>query len=440
MTVEDTLISFSLILILLAINAFFVAAEFALVKVRGSRIEDLASSGNRAAKRTVHILHHLEAYLAACQLGITMASLGLGWIGEPAVAAILKPVLVPLNISEDTLHLISFAIGFTIFSSLHIVVGEQVPKTYAIRKAEPVSLLIAYPLHAFYVIFFPLTWALNYASKSILSLLKIREAGHAEILSNDEIRSLIDVSAQLGEMNADKAEMIHNLFRFDERSVERIMVPRMEADILRINQAPDETAEIIRKTRHSRFPVVDGGQDNLVGIILAKDLLTAVLAGKQNPWSDLSEYIRETLVIPETLKISKLFDMMRERQAHMACVLDEYGSFKGLVTLEDLLEEIVGEIADEVDDRDPEFSIIKKGKDWEAHGLSSLSDVERIIGVSVDDAFNANTISGLIMTKLERIPVVGDQIEDNGFKFCVLEVKDRHVERVSIEAVTKGRK
>lgn len=433
MSAENSLLSILLILALLAINAFFVAAEFALVKARGAKIETRAKDGNRAAIKTIHIQKNLEAYLAACQLGITMASLGLGWIGEPAVAALLKPVLIPLSISESTLHLVSFAVGFIVFSSLHIVIGEQVPKTYAIRKAEPVSLLVSYPLHAFFILFYPLNWALNFASRSILSLLKIEEVSHAEVLSNDEIRGLIDDSAQFGDMDEGRAEMFHNLFRFDERSVERVMIPRLEADVLRIDKPAEENAEIIKSTKHSRFPVIDGDLNNLIGMILTKDFLNALLDGEQSPWSELNKYIREPLVIPETLKVSKLFEKMRTERAHMACVVDEYGSFVGLITLEDLIEEIVGEIADEVDDELPEFAILKKGDNWEAHGLAPLADVERVIGYSVDDHFNANTLSGLIMNKLERIPEVGDEIVDNGYKFQVLEVKDRRVERLIIE-------
>lgn len=435
MTVDGSIISLLFIVALLVVNAFFVAAEFALVKARVARIETLASDGSRGAKRTIHIQQNLEAYLAACQLGITMASLGLGWVGEPAVAALLKPILLPLSVSENTLHLISFALGFILFSSLHIVIGEQVPKTYAIRKAEPVSLFVAYPLHAFYLLFYPLNWALNYASGSILSVLKIEEVSHAEVLSNAEILGLIDVSAQYGDIEEDRAEMFHNLFKFDERSVERVMIPRLEADVLRLDKPPEENAFLIKSTKHSRFPVIDGDPNNLVGIILTKDFLNALLDGAQSPWSDLQKYIREPLVIPETLKVSKLFDLMRAERAHMACVVDEYGAFVGLITLEDLLEEIVGEIADEGDDEQPDFAIIEKDGNWEAHGLAPLADVERVVGYSVAYNFNANTLSGLIMTKLERIPVVGDEIFDRDFKFSVLKLKDRHVELVLIERI-----
>ena len=226
---ENAFSNLVLAFFLLAANAFFVAAEFALVKARVFRIESAARSGSRAAKLTVYIQKHIEPYLAACQLGITMASLGLGWVGEPTVSALLTPVLEPLELSEATLHTVAFLVGFLVFSSLHIVVGEQVPKTLAIRKAEPMSLAIAYPLQVVYWMFFPLTWLLNKASGSILRLLRVAEAADGDVLSDAEIRNLVDVSTEHGKMHVDTAEMIHNVFKFDERSVARVMIPRIEA-------------------------------------------------------------------------------------------------------------------------------------------------------------------------------------------------------------------
>lgn len=425
-----------LALVLLALNAFFVAAEFALVKVRGVRIEAMAARNRFAAQKTIDIQRNLESYLAACQLGITMTSLGLGWVGEPTVAAMLKPILEPLGFSDAMLHTISFLVGFTVFSSLHIVVGEQVPKTLAIRKAESTALLIAYPLYYFYVVFYPLTWVLNAASRAILRLMRVEEAGHAEILSNEEIRGLVDVSAEHGEMRDGQADIINSVFRFDERTVARVMIPRMDCHILDIDAPPEETARLIRETKHSRFPVVKNGNEKLIGVLLVKDIVDVLLLGEEEkPWRDLERFCREPLIVPETLKVPRLFDIMRTEHRHIAFVIDEYGAFVGLVTLEDLLEELVGEISDETDSDFSEIEVVEENTLWLAKGLTPLADLERALGYTVDDSFNANTLSGLITNRLERIPVVGDKIDDSGFRFFVEKTKDHRVEQVKIERI-----
>ncbi|MDH3737820.1 MAG: hemolysin family protein [Alphaproteobacteria bacterium] len=419
--------------LLLVANGFYVAAEFALVKAKGFRLESAAEAGSGAARRTVHMQEHIEPYLAACQLGITMASLGLGWVGEPTVSALLTPMLEPLELSPETVHSVGFLVGFLVFSSLHIVVGEQVPKTLAIRKAEPMSLFIAYPLEVSYWIFFPLTWFLNKASRGILRLCGIAEGSHGDVLSDDEIRSLVDVSTEYGEMHIDKAEMIHNVFKFDERSVARVMIPRMEADVLRLDAPVENNLEVMRDRGHSRYPVVEGINEDLLGIVLMVDLTRASFAGVVEPWSDLSKYLREPLVVPETQKVSRLFDLMRQERAHMACIIDEYGTFVGIVTLEDLLEEIVGEIADETDISEQVFPVEEEGDHWIAHGLASLADLERITGFTVPSTYKANTVSGLLMRSLQRIPEPGDILEDQNYRFTVEDIKGRRVQRVRID-------
>lgn len=434
----DSTINLVVVVFLLAANAFFVAAEFALVKACEFRIDHIANEGGIAARLTRDMQGNLESYLAACQLGITMASLGLGWVGEPAVEALLRPLLEPLELSEKTLHTVSFLSGFIIFSSLHIVVGEQVPKTFAIRKPEPVSIWCAIPLRIFYVLFFPLTWTLNWASRAMLRAMGINEAPHMEILSGTEIKGLVTTSAQHGELSEGKAEMIHNVFRFDERSVGRVMIPRVDCDALHLDHSPEKNIAIMKDTRHSRFPVVEGSVETLVGIVLMKDLVDAMLSGVATPWTDLRAYCREPMVIPETLKVSRLFDKMRAARAHMACVVDEYGTFVGVITLEDLIEEIVGDISDETDNDFADFHIEAGETGWSAHGLASLADVERETGLEVADDLNANTLSGLFMSRLERMPKVGDTLVEGGYRLTVDVLKDRHVEKVRIEKDGEG--
>lgn len=430
----DNVSNITAIVLLLAANGFYVAAEFALVKARGFRIEALSSGGSSAAKLTVKIQANLEAYLAACQLGITMASLGLGWVGEPAVAAILEPMFKEMGMSESMIHTTAFIVGFLIFSALHIVVGEQVPKTLAIRKAEPVSLWVAYPLYLSYLLSWPLTRLLNLATNAILSLLKVAEVSHVEVFTGDEIRGLVTTSKEHGEIHESQATMLHNLFEFDHRHVGRIMIPISSAQVLDVALSPDENLEVIRKTAHSRFPLINSdNNDELIGIVLIKDIQRELFSGEAEPWADLEKFRREAMVVPESQRIARLFDLMRIKRAHMACVVDEYGSFIGVVTLEDLLEEIVGEIEDETDDEDSEPGIVKiEDKVWEVDGLVSLADLERATGLEVSDELDAYTLSGLFIQRLSRMAESGDEIIENGFHLQVINHTGRRVGRVRI--------
>jgi magnesium and cobalt exporter, CNNM family len=428
------------VVLLLAANAFFVAAEFALVKAKGFRVEALAAEGSRAAGMTLRIQANLEAYLAACQLGITMASLGLGWVGEPAVAALLEPLFRWAGMPERALHTVAFVTGFLIFSSLHIVVGEQVPKTFAIRKPEPVSVWTAYPLHATYIAVWPLNWLLNRASGAILGLFGVKEASHAEVYSNDELKGMVDTSREHGEIEHDRATMLKNLFELDQRQVGRVMVPRTHVAVLDVDGTAERNLEVIREGSHSRFPVLSSKQeDEIVGLLLVKDVYSALMAGDEQPWGDLQRFAREPMVVPVTQKIPDLFELMRSKRAHMAFVVDEYGKFMGIVTLEDLLEEIVGEIEDETDDTDPKLGIVATGEgQWEAAGLASLGDVERELGMVIPPELDANTLSGLFLIRLERMPQANDEIVEGGYTLRVLDVEDRHVGRVAIQRVGFG--
>ncbi len=425
------------IVLLLLANGFFVAAEFALVKARGFRVDALAADGRMGARLTQKIQRNLEAYLAACQLGITMASLGLGWVGEPAVEALLRPLFHSLELSQKVVHTTSFLIGFVVFSSLHIVIGEQVPKTFAIRKAEPVSLWCAYPLQAFYLLVYPLNWVLNRASGGILALFKVEEATHADVLTDEELRGLISVSKEHGELRGKKAEMLSNLFAFDERTVGRVMIPSGDVYVLDLQSTPQENAEVLRVSGHSRFPLIDGDPSHPIGVVLAKEIYAAVLDGGPSPLERLKEFSRPPLFVPETLRIARLFETMRNKRAHMALVVDEYGEFVGVVTLEDLLEEIVGDIADETDEGPVKYAIEAIDEsNWMAHGLASLADVQRATGLAVPPDLGANTLSGLFMQRLGRMPAAGDQITEQEYRLSVEAMKENRVDQVKLRKLS----
>jgi CBS domain containing-hemolysin-like protein len=422
-----------LIILLLVANAFFVAAEFALVKVRYSRVEILASVGGYLAVLTLKIKNNLEAYLAACQLGITMASLGLGWVGEPFVALLLKPVLIGFDFSPESIHTISFLLGFIIFSSLHIVVGEQVPKTYAIRRPEPVSLWVAFPLHLFYLFAWPLNTLLNLSSRFFLKLLDVKEAGHEDIFSGEEISDIITTSQEHGHIEQDRAQMLRNMFAFDRRTAREVMAPRNHANIINIDHDPDAIKAFVGKTGHSRYPVVQGNADNPIGLLLLKDIFSTQLTDSGDAvWENLVDLVRETLMVPEHIGIGPLFEKMKNERSHMALVIDEYGAFSGIVTMEDLLEEIVGEIDDEQDSAPTAPVLIEIDDGWQTTGLAPLHDIDKFFGTHFSDSVEAATLSGLMMKHLNRMPQEGDIVEEGDYVFTIQSIVGRRVGDVII--------
>jgi len=340
-----------------------------------------------------------------------------------------------MGASDAVVHTASFVIGFLVFSSLHIVVGEQVPKTYAIRQPEPVSVWCAYPLHLSYLAVWPLNWLLNKSSNTILKMMGVQPAGHAEVFTGDELKGLVAASGQHGEIERDHAQMIHNLFEFDQRQVGRVMIPRHSMHCIETKATAEENLRMIRDTEHSRFPVIDSDENgSIVGILLVKDIHRALLDGETEPWRDIPRFSREPLVVPESQRVPKLFELMRSKRAHMAFVVDEYGTFVGAVTLEDLLEEIVGEIEDETDERGSPAPIESTGVDtWEADGLLSLGDLAKVVGLVVPADLDANTLSGLFMDRLARMPQSEDQIEEGGFRLTVKTVLDSRVGAATIE-------
>lgn len=428
-----------IITILLALNAFFVAAEFALVKAHHFRIERLAAGGSRTARMTNTIQKNLEAYLAACQLGITMASLGLGWVGEPAVAALLKPLFLSLGMPESALHMVSFILGFLLFSSLHIVIGEQVPKTFAIRKAESVAMWAAYPLHFAYMVVWPLNWVLNNASRAILSAFNVDEATHGEVFTDEELKGFITDSRAHGSIEEQKADMLRNLFEFDQHDVQRIMIPWHGVAVLDIAKDAQTNRTTVLESGHSRFPLIDSDNGKqIVGVILIKTLYKTILESEseaQDAWGHLEDYCNEPLIVPESQKIAPLFELMREQRNHMSLVVDEYGQLSGIVTLEDLIEEIVGDIEDESDEEpsEPEFVQLDENT-WQVDGLMTIGQLERVLEFELDMDVDANSVSGLLMQRLERMPLAGDQIEESGF---LLSIVDIHGSRVGAVTVTR---
>jgi CBS domain containing-hemolysin-like protein len=407
------------IVLLLAANAFFVAAEFALVRVRGFRIQALAQRGSAVARLTMRMLDDLEAYLAVCQLGITMASLGLGWVGEPAVAALLQPLFRQAGLSATALHTVSFLVGFLLFSSLHIVVGEQVPKTFAIRKAEPMALAVAYPLHAFYLMLFPLNWVLNRASQGILRAFGVQEATHAEVLSSEDLREFIVASRHHGAMRKQEQDMLGGILDLADVEVSEIMTHRKNMETIDADLPAAQVFEQVVASPYSRFPVWRGDPDKIAGVLHSKDLFGAVHRhGRKLEGIEIADLCTPPWFIPDTTPLRKQLVTFRQRRQHLALVVDEYGDLEGLVTLEDIIEEIVGEIADETD-------IKTEGIEPQADGSVLVSgwitvrDLNRHFDWKLPDE-EASTIAGLVIHEAQRIPEVGQSFAFHDFRFEVL--------------------
>ncbi len=423
---------------LLAANAFYVAAEFALVRSRGFRIRAMVEQQRFGARLLSQVMTNIEAYLACCQLGITMASLGLGWVGEPTVAALLTPVLAPLGFSESALHLTAFVTGFLVFSSLHIVIGEQVPKTLAIRQPEPVSQWIVYPLYVSYVLFYPLNWLLNAASRGILRLIGVQEASEHEILTSAEIEGLVGQSAEYGTIESGEAEYLQNVFRFGDLAVSDVMVHRTSMVMANADLPSDELIREVLASEYTRIPLWREKPENIVGVLHAKDLLRAIReADGDTSKVDVAGISRSPWFVPDMRSISEQLKAFRRRKTHFALVVDEYGEVQGLVTLEDILEEIVGDISDE---HDVEVAGVRPQSDGSVivEGSVPIRDLNRAMEWRLPDE-EATTVAGLVIHEARSIPERGQNFTFHGFRFRVLRRERNRITLLRIQPVPDER-
>ena len=433
---NSAVVNLLIALLLLAANAFYVAAEFALVKSRGFRVKAMAEQNRFGARLLMTMMDDVESYLACCQLGITMASLGLGWVGEPTVAALLKPVLEPLGMPASALHFTSFIAGFLIFSSLHIVVGEQVPKTLAIREPVPVSQWIAYPLYVSYLVFYPLNWLLNTASRAILRMLGVKESSQHEILTDSEIEGLVGESAEHGKIESGEAEYIQNVFRFGDLAVSDVMVHRTKMISVNVDGPRDAVIESILDTEYTRIPLWREKPENIVGVLHAKDLLRAIRAADGDTSKvDVGAIARPPWFVPEMRPLSEQLKAFRRRKTHFALVVDEYGEVEGMVTLEDILEEIVGDISDEHDvavagvRAQPDGSVV-------VDGSVPIRDLNRAMDWHLPDE-EATTIAGLVIHEARSIPDRGQSFTFHGFRFRVLRRERNRITALRIVPVPR---
>lgn len=429
-------------LFFVALNGFFVAAEFALVKVRGSRIEQLAREGSRAAPTVQHILRHLDLYLSACQLGITLASLILGALGEPAVSVLLIAAAEAMGFSVDPesswVPIISIALAFTVITMLHMTVGEQAPKMWALRRAEGTSLWTGPILRVFAFVFGPFIMAINWISNGMLRMAGLpADLGHESSHSAEEIRSIVSLSARSGHISDHSFELTENVFRMIELEVRHIIVPRVEILFLSLEHTLEENLEHIRTSGHSRFALCEVGLDTIVGMIHAKDVLNAMIRGET---PNLRELTREPIFVPDTMSLSNFLLELQSKRQHCAIVLDEHGTTIGLAFREDALEEVVGPLGDEFDDEERDYAEVGKGV-YEIRGRMSLPEVEDRLGFELpeDEREEQDTIGGHVTARLGRLPRKGDEVPVGPYLATVIDVSRRRVQRLRmVEQTERG--
>jgi CBS domain containing-hemolysin-like protein len=424
-------IKFLIIALLIAVSAFFVATEFAIVKMRPSRLDQLISEGNKRARLARYIYNHLNAYLSACQLGITISSLGLGWLGESTVEAALHPLFDMLAIPSSAVTILSFIIAFVFITFLHVVVGELVPKTLAIDKTEAVALAVARPLHYFYKVMFPFIWLLNESSVLISKLFGLEPASEHEIAhTEEELRIIVGESYKSGEINQSEFRYVNKIFDFDERMAKEIMIPRTEIVTVDVGSDISGLSDIMKNERYTRYPVIDGDKDHIIGVLNLKEILSAYVEHESGQPFPVDPYVKPIIRVIETIPIKELLIRMQKERSHIAILLDEYGGTSGLVTVEDIVEEIVGDIRDEFDaDEIPEIRKIKDGH-YIVDAKLLIDEVNNILGTDLEED-EVDTIGGWFLTQNYEVEV-GDEIEYGGFIFRVKEAEPHHIEYLEI--------
>lgn len=411
------------------LNAFFVLSEFAIVKIRKSKLEELSKDGVKNAKMAYEITNSLDSYLSATQLGITISSLALGWIGEPAVAMLIeKPINSIFETNATVIHSISFIISFTFITLLHVVLGELVPKSVAIATPEKSVLFVAKPLHAFWVIFKPFIAVFDFLAGGILKLIGIRPAGENEIAhSEEEIKIIVAESLKGGVLDSIETQIIKNAVDFSDTVAKEIMTPRKQMVCLNAQKSYEENYKKVIESKYTRFPYIDGSKDSVLGMIHIRDIL-------QSDKKDFNKIVRRILIVPENSSIASILSMMNKERISAALVIDEYGGTSGLITMEDIIEEVLGDINDEHDESEVKFKSIKDGI-YELVGTYEIEDFEEITGVNFDDDIEEITIGGYVFNLIGRLPKAGDKTEDENFIYEVLKMDGNIIQ--TLKAIKK---
>lgn len=414
-----------LIVLLVLLNGFFVSVEYAMVKVRSGRIDTLIEEGSKKAVNARSIVSNLEGYLSACQLGITLASLALGWLGQPAIADLIGPLFVSIGLGVTTVNVVSLIIALMFITILHIVLGELAPKTIAVNKAESVLLLTAGPMNVFYKIMYPVIWIVNGLARGLLRIFRLAPASELGTAhTEEEIRIIMQESNKSGLIDNTEMALVDNIFEFVDTMAREIMIPRTEMICLNNHLTAEENLEIAFDGMRTRYPVCDGDKDHILGFIHIKDLI------KDRPQS-YQKLIRPILTVPESIQISALLKVMQRAKTQIAILIDEYGGTSGMVTLEDIMEEIVGEIQDEFDEERP--GVEKLGEDeYSIDGLMLIEEINDLLGLRMDTE-DYDTIGGWLYSKLEvNPPQKGQSVEFDDHIFIVEETENKRISRIKL--------
>lgn len=416
-----------LFVLLLVMTAFFVATEFAIIRMRSSRVNQMVAEGMKNAKAVAKVTSKLDGYLSACQLGITITALGLGWLGEPTVELILHPIFGRLNITGDLSDVLSFVISFLIVTYLHVVLGELAPKTLAIIKSEEVSQWTAPIIVVFYKVMYPFIWLLNGSANGLVRLLGFKPASEHEAHSEEEIRIILSESYESGKINKTEYGYVNRIFAFDERLAREIMVPRTDMICLYLEQSIEENLSIIKKEQYTRFPVAKGSKDNIIGILNTKQFF---LHYDTDRYVDLTLLLQTVMSVPDVMPINKLLRKMQQERVHIAILLDEYGGTAGLITIEDIIEEIVGEIRDEFDaDEVKEIEIIEPQR-YLVNGKALISDWNEAAGTDLESN-EMDSIGGWLFNLKPELPV-GEPWTYGKMTFIIRERDDNRIRKIEI--------
>lgn len=423
-----TILNLGLLVLLLALTAFFVGSEFAVVKIRMSRLDQLIAEGNKKAIIAKKVAIDLDYYLSACQLGITVTALGLGALGKPTVERLMYPLFEFLSVSDAVASASSYAIAFLLVTYLHVVLGEMAPKTLAIEYAEKMSLLLAPPLFWFGKVLKPFIWLLNGAARILLRAFGVQPAGHDQAYSEDELKIVMAQSYEGGELNETELSYMENVFTFDERAAKDIMVPRTELITLDKDMPLEEIVQILDENNYTRYPVTeDGDKDSIIGFVSAKKMLPHIVAGR--PWQ-LQDFVLEVPTIFEMTGLQNALLRMQHARVHIAIVADEYGGTAGMLTLEDILEEIVGEIRDEFDeDEQPEIDQIGEHQ-YLISGRVLLRDLEERFGLTFEESADIDTIGGWVHYKGVGEVQTGDTLTKENSLWTVTEMDNQQIKQV----------
>jgi len=426
-----------IIAILITFTAFFVASEFAMVKVRTTRIDQLISEGNKKAESAKKVISNLDGYLSATQVGITITSLILGWLGEPTIRTVLEPVFVWIQLPSSLEQILSFILAFSIITFFNVVIGELAPKTFAIQKSEQIIMLFAKPLILFYRLMYPFIWILNRSARLVTGLFGIKPTSEQEIvLSEEELRLILSQSYESGEINHSEYSYMNNIFEFDDRIAKEIMVPRTEVVTLSREDTMEEIIEIVRSEKYTRYPLIDGDKDNILGVVNIKEVLTDCIQKKCTGEQPLLPYVKPVIHVIESIPIQELLVKLQKNRSHMAVLSDEYGGTAGIVTVEDILEEIVGEIRDEFD-LDELPLIQKKGENhYILDGKVLITEVNDLLGTTLEEE-EVDTIGGWFLTQKFDVKK-GDSIEKEGFSFQILESEGHHILYIEVSKVNNS--